>query len=816
MVSMYFINVILPLALPRLYTYQVDEKEYALLSPGMRVAVEFGKRKIYTALVHELHQNPPLNYDAKPIHQIIDERPLVSKIQLKHWEWIADYYMCTLGEVYKSAVPSSFLLESETVLIRNQFFKEESELSPDEFLVIEALDNYQQLPLGQLSSILKSKKGMLIVSQLMDKKAIRLKEEITEFYQPKLEKYIRLHPQWETENKMDAIFDEVQRAAKQRDALMTYFSIQATAQKPTKFKTLVESSSCSTAVVNALIEKNILESYFIQVDRVQFSNETASAKNLSKEQTLAFDQIQDQFNRKGVVLLKGVTGSGKTEIYVKLIQEQLNQQKQVLYLLPEIALTTQIIQRLQRYFGNKIAVYHSKYSLNERVEVWNNVLNNKETAQLVIGVRSSVFLPFQQLGLVIVDEEHEPSYKQVEPSPRYHARDTAIVLAHLHQAKVLLGSATPSLESYQNTLEKKYGLVNLEHRFGDVQMPEIELVNLKEMHRKKRMKGHFSERLIQLIQEALDQKEQIILFQNRRGYAPVIACRTCGVTPQCIQCDVSLTYHKYAQELKCHYCGFTQKVINSCVACGSAEIVSLGFGTEQIETEIQALFPTSKVARMDYDTTKGKYAYEQLLEKFQAQEIDILVGTQMLSKGLDFNKVSLVGVLNADSLLNFPDFRAHERSFQLLVQVAGRAGRTKRGKVVIQTYNPDHEIMVQIASHAYADMSQKQLKERQQFQYPPFYKTINITLKHKNKFTLDEGAIWLSKALKNTFGSQVLGPTTPVISKIRNKHIKELLLKIPSNHSLVKTKDAVNQLKTSFLSIAQFRSIQLVIDVDSY
>lgn len=813
---MYFINVILPLALPRLFTYQVDDKEVALLKPGMRVAVEFGKRKIYTALVHQIHQNPPLNYEAKPIHQIIDEKPLVNEFQLKHWEWMANYYMCSLGEIYKAATPSSLLLESETVLIKNKSFDNEVDLNPDEFLILEALENHQQLPIESLSSIIDKKKSLFIIRQLMEKKAISLKEEIYEIYQPKLEKYIKLHPQWEAEGKLESVFELVNRAAKQREALLTYFSMKSYTQKPVKFKTLLESSQCSAAVLNALEEKEILECYYIQVDRVQYENEIEKPKILSEEQNVAFDEINNHFNKKSVVLLKGVTGSGKTEIYVKLIQEQLDLNKQVLYLLPEIALTTQIIQRLKKYFGNKIAVYHSKYTLNERVEVWNNVLNQRASAQVIIGVRSSVFLPFQQLGLIIIDEEHEPSYKQVEPSPRYHARDTAIVLAKIHDAKVLLGSATPSLESFQNTLDDKFGLVNIENRFGDVQMPEMELINLKEMLRKKRMNGHFSERLILLIKEALHQKEQIILFQNRRGFAPILACKTCGVTPQCIQCDVSLTYHKFAKELKCHYCGYTQKVTNSCVACGSEDVVFLGFGTEQIEHEIQALFPEAKVARMDYDTTKGKHAYEQILEQFQQQEIDILVGTQMLSKGLDFEKVSLVGVLNADSLLNFPDFRAHERSYQLLVQVAGRAGRTKKGKVVIQTYHPTHEIITQVATNNYMEMCQNQLKERLQFQYPPFYKTINITLKHKNKILLDDGTIWFAKALKNTFGNQVLGPTTPVISKIRNKYIKELLIKIPTHQSLQKTKAAVNQLKTSFLSIANYRSIQLIIDVDSY
>lgn len=813
---MYFINVILPLALPKLFTYQVTKQEAKVLKPGMRVAVEFGKRKIYTALVFEIHQNPPLNYEAKPIHQIIDEKSLVNEIQLKHWEWIAHYYMCTLGEVFKAAVPSSFLLQSETVLIKNEDFKEEQNLSDEEFLIIEVLENYQELPLSKLSSFMESKKVLPLIRKLLDKNAIRLKEEIYEIYQPKLEKYIRINPQWEETNKLEDVFKLVQRAAKQRDALMMYFSLTSGSNKPIKFKKLETESNCSSTVLNAMVEKEIFEIYYIQVDRVRFNDAIESQKTLSETQQLAYDAIKSQFHDKSVVLLKGVTGSGKTELYVNLIHEQLQLNKQVLYLLPEIALTTQIIQRLKKYFGNKIAVYHSKYTLNERVEVWNNVLNNNESAQIVIGVRSSVFLPFQNLGLIIVDEEHEPSYKQQEPSPRYHARDAAIVLAHFHNTKVLLGSATPSLESYYNTFEKKYGLVEMENRHGAVQMPDIEMVNLKEMYRKKRMKGHFSERLILLIKEALEQKEQIILFQNRRGYAPVLACKTCGVTPQCTQCDVSLTYHKFVNELKCHYCGYTHKITHTCVACGSEDLAFLGFGTEQIENEIQTLFPAAKVARMDYDTTKGKHSYEKILEEFQQHEIDILVGTQMLSKGLDFNKVSLVGVLNADNLLNFPDFRAHERSYQLLVQVAGRAGRTKKGKVVIQTYNPEHAILQQVAKNNYSKMAEEQLKERQQFQYPPYYKTINFTLKHKNKNTLDEATNWFSIALKNTFGNQVLGPTTPAISKIRNKYIIELLLKIPDTQSLTKTKTAVTQIKTSFLSIANFRTVQLIIDVDSY
>ena len=528
-------------------------------------------------------------------------------------------------------------------------------------------------------------------------------------------------------------------------------------------------------------------------------------------------KIKKSFKDKEVILLHGITSSGKTEIYVKLIEEALNQGKQILYLVPEIALTTQLIQRLQRYFGNRISVFHSKYSLNERVEVWKNTLNNSSKAQLILGARSSVFLPFNELGLVIVDEEHETSYKQFDPAPRYHARDTAIVLANLHKAKVILGSATPSIESYFNAQQEKYGFVELNRRFGNLLLPEIELVDIKEGYRKKRMTGHFSERLMTLIQEALKEKEQVILFQNRRGYSPIVECKTCGVAPQCPNCDVSLTYHKFKNELRCHYCGYNKAMPETCGACGSPNLDTKGFGTEQIELELQELFPEAKVGRMDLDTTRGKYGYQKILNAFQEHEIDILVGTQMLSKGLDFANVSLVGVLNADNMLNFPDFRAHERSFQMLTQVSGRAGRAKkRGKVAIQTFNPFHQILQQVTSNDYNMMYKEQLDERYQYMYPPIIRLIKITLKHKDYTKVDVASQWLGKSLVNSFGDNVLGPTSPAISRIRNQHIKTIIIKSPKERSLKQSKSVVQKIKNSFQSITDFRAIRFNIDVDPF
>lgn len=783
----------------------------------MRVAVPFGKTKIYTALVYKIHQEAPTAYEAKEIYQILDDEPIVNEKQLKHWTWIADYYLCSIGDVLRAGLPSMFLLESETLIFRNENFSEYENLTDDEYLIYEALQRQAILKIQEVSNILDKKTVLPILNSLISKGVLSVKEEFYEQYKPKLIKYIKLNDQYKNEEKLEELLDELNRAKKQKKAVMHYFSLEASTKKPIKVKILQEVANVSAAIIKALEDKNIFEIYYIQTDRVDFGKQSKALKELSEFQEKAYLEIKETFKEKDITLLHGVTSSGKTEIYAKLIKETLAEGKQVLYLLPEIALTTQLISRLQQYFGDKISVFHSKYSLNERVEVWKNLLHKKKKAQIILGARSSIFLPYDKLGLIIVDEEHETSYKQFEPSPRYHARDSAIVLAKIHNAKILLGSATPSIESAYNAKQKKYGLVKLNRRFGDVQLPEIELVNIKEKYRKKLMKGHFSDRMITLIAEALTEKEQIIIFQNRRGFAPIVTCNTCGVSPECPNCDVSLTYHKFKSELKCHYCGYVRSMPKVCGACGGVSLTTKGFGTEQIELEIQEIFPNAKVARMDLDTTRGKNGYYKIIQAFQSQEVDILVGTQMLSKGLDFANVSLVGILNADNMLNFPDFRAHERSFQMMVQVSGRAGRAKkRGKVAIQTFNPYHQILQQVTTNDYAAMYKEQLEERYQYKYPPLLRTIKVTLKHKDFNKVNRASEWLATSLRNQFKENVLGPTAPVVARVRNQYIKHILIKLPNSKSLKKSKIILKKVRISFQSIAEFRPVRIIFDVDNY
>ncbi|WP_405611554.1 primosomal protein N' [Polaribacter sp. Asnod1-A03] len=812
----HYIDVILPIPIQKTFTYSVTKEEAIFLEKGMRVAVSFGKSKMYSALVLNIHQTKPMLYEAKEIHQILDETPLVNELQLKHWQWISNYYMCSLGDVYRAALPSAFLLESETIINKNDDFTDESVLADDEFLIFEALQHQSQLTIHQVVAILGKKKVMPIVNSLIKKEAITIKEEIYEQYKPKLVKYVRLHTNYSSDDSLGKLLEELSRAKKQREAVLTFFQLSAS-KKPIKAKDLEEKAKVSAAILKSLVDKNIFEFYHIQTDRIQFKGDTNDLKVLNEFQEKALSEIKESFTKKDVTLLHGITSSGKTEVYTKLIQEVLDQGKQVLFLLPEIALTTQIITRLQFYFGDQISVFHSKYSMNERVEVWNNILENKTKAQIVLGARSSIFLPFSDLGLIVVDEEHETSYKQFEPSPRYNARDAAIVLAKLHKAKILLGSATPSLESYFNAQQNKYGFVALNRRHGNVQLPKIELIDVKEKQKKKEMTGHFSDRLLKLIQEALDEKEQVILFQNRRGFSPVVECKTCGVSPQCPNCDVSLTYHKFRHELRCHYCNYQRAMPNSCGACGSNTLDNKGFGTEQIELELKELFPDYNIGRMDLDTTKGKFGYQKIIGAFEAKEIDVLVGTQMLSKGLDFENVSLVGVLNADSMLNFPDFRAHERAYDMMVQVSGRAGRSKKqGNVAIQTYNPYHQILQQVSTTNYAEMYKEQLQERWQYKYPPYYRLIKITLKHKDYNKVESGVNWLAKALQNSFGEYVLGPTAPAVARIRNQYIKNIVIKIPPKQNLANTKNQLKKIKDTFEAVKDFRPIRFIIDVDAY
>ncbi len=815
----YFINVILPIPIENSFTYSVTKAESEFLKVGMRVAVPFGKSKIYTAIVHKIHNQEPLIYEAKDIHQILDDVPLVTQNQIKHWEWISNYYMCTLGEVMRAALPSAFVLESETVISKNNdIILNDSDLKDDEFLVYEALHHQTSLKIQDIMGILDQKNVLPVIKRLLEREAINVQEEVYEKYKPKLVRFVKLHSTYASQEKLQWLMEDLSHAPKQRDVVMTLFSISAKTKKPIKMSDLSEESDASSTIIKTLIDKGILEEYQLQKDRIEYSgDDNEASKHLNEHQEKALSEIKSSFETQNVTLLHGVTSSGKTEVYVKLIEEVISKGKQVLYLLPEIALTTQLVTRLQMYFGEKVSVFHSRYSSHERVEVWYNVFNNASKAQIILGARSSIFLPFYDLGLVIVDEEHETSFKQFDPAPRYHARDAAIVLAHLFKAKTLLGSATPSLESYYNAQQNKYGLVEINYRYNDVMMPDIELVDLADKYKRKRMTGHFSDRMLEEMTETLKEGHQIILFQNRRGFSPIVECNTCGHSPQCPNCDVSLTYHQYRNQLRCHYCGYNSAMLKNCQACGSNELDSKGFGTEQIEEEVKLLFPDNKVARMDLDTTRGKYGYEKIITSFEQHEVDILVGTQMLTKGLDFRNVKLVGIMNADNMLNFPDFRAHERSFQLMLQVSGRAGRTdKRGKVLIQTYNPHHRILQQVSQNNYVEMFNEQMEERYNYKYPPIYRLIKITLKHKDYNKVSVGADWYAKSLRLTFKNNVLGPEFPPVSRIRNQYLINILVKIPTLQSLPKTKEVIAKINNSFMSVKDFRPIRVIINVDNY
>ena len=816
---MYFVEVILPLPLPKLYTYRINEDEAHFLQTGMRVAVSFGKSKVYTALVHKVHTNEP-TYETKDIEYILDETPIVTPNQITHWQWIADYYMCTLGEVIKSALPSAFLLESETIIEIAEKDLNPYLFSDDEFQVYEALHYKTALKGSEVSKIIPKKKTLKVIKSLVEKGAARISERIFEKYVPKLVKFIRLAKDYQSQEGLQKAL-ELLKGEKQKKLIMAYFNHINREVLPLKVENLLEEAKVSNAVLKSVVEKGILEIYYLQKDRVSFAgSEVLAKKTLNNIQNEALYQVQQQFQTKNTVLLQGVTASGKTEIYIELIDQYLKKGKQVLYLLPEIALTIHLINRLKKHFGKNLSVYHSKYNTNERIEVWNNVLNNCSKAQLVVGVRSSVYLPFKDLGLVVIDEEHDSSYRQFDPAPRLQARDSAIMLANIFKAKTLLGTATPSIESMHNVKVGKYGFVYLSKRYTNFLPPIIELIDIKDKQHRKRMNGHFSDILIEEMTNTLSQGKQVLLFQNRRGYAPIVQCMHCGTVPQCPHCDVSLTFHHSSNQLRCHYCGYAIPMPKTCIACGSVDLKTKGFGTEQISKELEILFPQVAIDRMDQDTTNGKYGYEKILAKFEQQETQILVGTQMISKGLDFENIGLVGVMNADALIHSPDYRAYERSFQLLLQVSGRAGRSaQRGKVLIQTYNPQHPVIQQVLQNDFKGMYQNQIEERQSFSYPPFVQMIKITLKHTNFNRTNEGAEWFANALKEAFASkkgiEILGPEFPLISRIRNEYLKDVLVKVkPSELSIHHTKEQIKRIETSFQSISNFRTIRVSYLID--
>lgn len=809
----------MPLPVRGIFTYELSGEHNYTIAIGKRVLVQFGKKKLYTALVVKIHNNKPTDYETKPILDILDDNITVNKYQIRLWEWSADYYMCSIGDFYKAALPSGLRLESETKILPNEI-NESHTFSTNENIVLNALIKNEILTLGEIANLINIKNPLPLIKSLQEKQALIIQEEVKKRFKPKTNKFISLSKHINAQELINETLDQLNKASKQKQLLLHYLNSQES-NNPSEYiailkQHLLSESGCSSTILKQLVEKNIFEEKEVEVSRLEeFTTELSDKKTLNENQTKAYSELKSVFSEKDVALLHGVTSSGKTEIYIHLIQEIIEQKKQVLYLLPEIALTSQIIKRLKAVFGNKVGVYHSKFSDAERVEIWNKINNNDQSHQVILGVRSSIFLPFKNLGLIIVDEEHENTFKQFDPSPRYNARDLSIVLGALHKAKVLLGTATPSLETYYNAKTGRYGLVELFQRHQNIQLPKIMLSDIRKSYKKKEMQSHFSPMMIDNIEDALKKNEQVILFQNRRGFSPFIECNSCGWVPKCKWCDVSLTYHKGIDKLICHYCGYSMNGVYQCGHCNEPHIETKGFGTEKVEDEIKLIFPDAKVGRLDLDTTRGKHGHETIINDFQNHNIDILIGTQMVSKGLDFEHVSVVGILSADSMLRFPDFRAYERSYQLMAQVSGRAGRkNKQGKVIIQTYDTQNVIINQVMHNNYHQMYLYQLKERKQFLYPPFSRLIKLTLKHRDKNTLNKSSYELANTLKSIGSCKTLGPTTPPIIRVQNLYIKTILIKITKGPHVAAIKRSISQKIELLNSKPEFKSVQIIIDVD--
>lgn len=817
MTTNYFAEIILPLSLNGTFTYHLSEIDLQQIKVGQRVSVPFGTQKLYTGIVHSIHQNAPELYKTKAIHAFLDDEPLVTQTQINFWEWMANYYMCSLGDVFRNAFPSALKLESQTfVRLINPNYETIEELNDYEFLVFEALKLREIISVEEAALIVDEKSAIPTLKLLIDKGIIRLDEKLNEKYTPKIDNYVRLHPDLKgNETAFIEILNQLNKAPKQRETLLQLITLETQSQeKPLKVADFIKQGA-TNAVLKSLAEKGAVEIYQHQTSRVdEDEKEVAEIAELTLKQTEALNLIKEDFKDKSTVLLHGVTSSGKTEIYLKLMEQVIAKGNKVLYLLPEISVTTQIVHRIKKHFGERVGVYHSKFNQNERVELWQKTLNGD--FDIIIGPRTALYLPFDNLGMIIVDEEHESSYKQMDVKPFFHARDMAMLLGGMMNAKVLLGSATPSAESYYNAKNKKYGYVELTERFGSIKLPEINLIDLKKAQKEKEITEDISHTLRDEIFNQLHQKKQVILFQNRRGYAPIMECNTCGHTPECPNCDVSLTYHKFSNQLKCHYCGYAQAKPLRCPSCGSHELNTKGLGTEQIEQQVQIIFPDAKVRRMDVDSMRGKFAYEKLIEDFENKEIDILIGTQMITKGFDFGNVNFVGVIRADSLLNFPDFRAHEKAFQLLTQVSGRAGRRQeQGKVLIQSFQPEHQILQNVTTYSYAPTMKDILYERKEFLYPPYSRLIKLRFKHKNKERLDKTAAQLVVLLKPSFDAKcLLGPETPSIGRINNLYITDVMIKIRPNQSPQKVKDLIQAKIDQLHTIAAFRSVRIDVDVD--
>lgn len=820
-----FADVILPLPLDYRFTYRIPAAFQDRVKVGARVIVQFGKRKFFSALVYKLHQNEPTgDFEIKDIDAILDEEPIVGIQQLQLWEWIAGYYCCSLGEVYKAALPSGLKLESQTKICINPDAVITSEITDKENAILLLLESRKSATIQDLNRFLGQQSSLAVLKLLLEKNAVVVEEQLRESYKPKTISTVRLNPDFQSDEKLNEMLDLLSRKAKKQEQLLKIFLSETVfgEQNQTEIgkKELLEIANTSEAVLKGLEEKQVLDVFMKETDRIA-RNHSADLviKELSQPQQKAYDEIIEQFEIHHTVLLHGVTSSGKTEIYIRLIEEQLKLGKQVLYLVPEIGLTAQIINRLKTAFGDLAGIYHSKFNDAERVEIWFNVLGNKSNSsnsyKVILGARSSIFLPFSNLGLIIVDEEHENSYKQFDPAPRYNARDMAILMGNLHGAKVLLGSATPSYETYFNARSNKYGIVSLTERFQGIELPSLVAANIQEATKRKKMRSVFTPELFDEISTALLNNEQVILFQNRRGFAPYVQCGNCGWIPKCKYCDVSMTYHKNRDSLICHYCGHTTTMVSRCAECGSDDIKTRGFGTEKIEDEIKLLFPDARVARMDLDTTRAKKAYDQLIWQFETGKIDILVGTQMVTKGLDFDNVRVVGVLNADNLLNYPDFRSYERSFQLITQVSGRAGRKNRqGRVVVQTSMPNHPVIIDSAENNFMRLFNRQMNERKMFRYPPYFRLIKIVVKHQNRERLDLVANNLAAAFRGLFNKNVLGPEYPVVGKIQTWFQKEILIKIPRDGKIPEAKAKIMEVISKAKSQPNNSNLIVYADVD--
>lgn len=784
------------------------------------MVVPFGKRKFYTAIVHHVHSDRPTGYELKEVAAILDRHPVLLPGQLDFWEWLADYYLCTLGDVYKAALPSGMKIESETVIDINPDYEASVPLTDREQKVYDLLTRKPAQSITRLEKASGMRGIMSVINSLLRKKAIYVTEELRKSYRPKTEAHVRLSPAFANERRMHFCLDELQRRApKQMSLLLKLLELteHCGQQDGIPKAELLRYAQSTPSVLSGLSDKGIVEIFNREVGRLDNHDEDRPLlplNTLSPQQQQAFEQIQASFSAHNVCLLHGVTSSGKTEIYIHLIDKALRRGEQVLYLLPEIALTTQITERLRQHFGNRLGIYHSKFPDAERVEVWLRQLSD-HPYDVVLGVRSSIFLPFRRLGLVIVDEEHEASYKQQEPAPRYHARNAAIMLAQYSHAKTLLGSATPAIETWHNANTGKYGLVSLSSRYREVQLPHIIPIDIKELRRKKRMDGNFAPTLIAAMREALSQGNQVILFQNRRGFAPMLECHVCGWVPRCPNCDVSLTYHKGFNRMTCHYCGFTTPVPRQCPACESLDLRHRGVGTEKVEDDVKALFPEAKVARMDLDTTRTRTAYEHIISDFQKGRTDILIGTQMVSKGLDFDRVSTVGIIDADTMLNYPDFRAYERAFQLMAQVAGRAGRRERqGTVYLQTRNIGHPLIARVMTNDYEGMAAEQLAERQLFRYPPYHRLIYVYLKNRDEHALELTACAAAERLRSIFGNRVLGPDKPPVARIQMMHIRKIMLKVEVNATMSRVRTLLRQVQQWMAEDERFRSTMIYYDVD--